>query len=76
MHLHFHQHQSAKNFRTRYFVLRGLGKQTGLGLFFTREVLAITGLSITETGTPGKGARFEIAVPKGEYRIADTQLSA
>ena len=52
---------------------RGFGKQTGLGLFFTREVLAITGLSITETGTPGKGARFEITVPKGEYRISDTQ---
>ncbi len=55
---------------------RGFGKQTGLGLFFTREVLAITGLSITETGTPGKGARFEITVPKGEYRITDKkQLS-
>jgi PAS domain S-box-containing protein len=52
---------------------RGFGKQTGLGLFFTREVLAITGLSITETGTPGKGARFEITVPKGEYRISDTK---
>ncbi len=52
---------------------RGFGKQTGLGLFFTREVLGITGLSITENGIPGKGARFEIAVPKGEYRIPDTQ---
>ena len=52
---------------------RGFGKQTGLGLFFTREVLGITGLSITEAGIPGKGARFEIAVPKGEYRIPDTQ---
>ena len=52
---------------------RGFGKQTGLGLFFTREVLAITGLSITETGEPGKGARFEITVPKGEYRFPDTK---
>jgi PAS domain S-box-containing protein len=52
---------------------RGFGKQTGLGLFFTREVLNITGLSITETGTQGKGARFEIVVPKGEYRIPATQ---
>jgi signal transduction histidine kinase len=65
-----------KTFARDILVLRGFGKQTGLGLFFTREVLAITGLSITETGTPGKGARFEIAVPKGEYRIADTQRSA
>ncbi len=48
---------------------RGFGKHTGLGLFFTKEVLSITGLSITETGTPGKGARFEITVPEGEYRF-------
>ena len=52
---------------------RGFGKQTGLGLFFTREVLNITGLFITETGTPGKGARFEITVPNGEYRTSDRQ---
>ncbi len=48
---------------------RGFGKHTGLGLFFTKEVLSITGLSITETGTPGKGTRFEITVPEGEYRF-------
>ncbi len=51
---------------------RGYGKHTGLGLFFTREVLGITGLSITETGTSGKGARFEITVPEGEYRFTGT----
>ena len=38
------------------------------GLFFSREVLAITGLSISETGEPGKGARFEILVPEGLFR--------
>ncbi len=38
------------------------------GLFFSREVLAITGLSIKETGRAGKGARFEILVPEGLYR--------
>jgi PAS domain S-box-containing protein len=38
------------------------------GLFFSREVLAITGLSIKETGDPGKGARFEIQVPEGLFR--------
>ena len=53
---------------------RGFGKHTGLGLFFSREVLGITGLSIAETGTPGNGARFEIFVPEGEYRIAGTQF--
>jgi hypothetical protein len=31
-------------------------------------VLAITGISIRETGTPGKGARFEIIVPRGKYK--------
>jgi PAS domain S-box-containing protein len=38
------------------------------GLFFSREVLAITGLSMRETGEPGKGARFEILVPEGLFR--------
>jgi len=47
---------------------RGFGKNTGLGLFLTKEILAITGITIRETGTPGSGARFEITVPKGTYR--------
>jgi PAS domain S-box-containing protein len=38
------------------------------GLFFSREVLAITGLSIRETGKPGQGVRFEILVPDGLFR--------
>ncbi|WP_128694179.1 sensor histidine kinase [Methanoculleus taiwanensis] len=48
---------------------RGVGKNSGLGLFLSREILAITGLSIRETGTHGKGARFEIHVPPGLFRI-------
>ncbi|HEX3002362.1 MAG TPA: HAMP domain-containing sensor histidine kinase, partial [Methanoregula sp.] len=48
---------------------KGVGKHTGLGLFLVQEVLGITGLSIRETGELGKGARFEILVPKGMYRI-------
>jgi signal transduction histidine kinase len=51
---------------------RGFGKNTGLGLFLSREILAITGITITENGIPGKGARFEIAVPKGAYRFNST----
>ena len=47
---------------------RGFGKNTGLGLFLVREILGITGITITETGTPGKGARFEILIPTGMYR--------
>ena len=47
---------------------RGFGKNTGLGLFLSREILAITGITINETGKPGKGARFEMVVPKGMFR--------
>lgn len=47
---------------------RGFGRNTGLGLFFSREILSITGISITETGVYGKGARFEIRVPGGVWR--------
>ena len=47
---------------------RSFGKNTGLGLFLIREILAITGMTIQETGEPGKGARFEITVPNGRYR--------
>lgn len=46
----------------------GYGKHTGIGLFLAREILAITGLSIRETGKSGNGARFEIIVPEGKYR--------
>jgi PAS domain S-box-containing protein len=47
---------------------KGFGKNTGFGLFLAREILAITGISIHETGTHEKGARFEITVPKEGYR--------
>ncbi len=49
---------------------RGFGKNTGLGLFLSREVLDITGITIKETGEPGVGARFEMTVPKGAWRSA------
>ncbi len=48
---------------------RGYGKNTGLGLFLAREILSITGIAISETGEPGRGARFEMKVPHGRYRI-------
>ncbi len=48
----------------------GYGKHTGIGLFLAREILAITGLSIRENGTPGNGARFEIIVPVGKFRFS------
>lgn len=47
---------------------KGYGKGTGLGLFLSREILSITGMTIRETGIPGEGARFEIVAPKGMWR--------
>jgi PAS domain S-box-containing protein len=48
---------------------KGFGKNTGFGLFLVREILAITGITVTETGEPGTGARFEIVIPKDMYRF-------
>ncbi|MEI7650151.1 MAG: PAS domain S-box protein, partial [Methanomicrobiales archaeon] len=48
---------------------RGFGKNTGLGLFLSREILSITGITLRETGEPGKGARFEMMVPKEAWRF-------
>ncbi len=53
---------------------RGFGHHTGFGLFLSREILSITGMTITENGEPGRGARFEITVPKGGYRFSSTRL--
>ena len=47
---------------------KGFGKNTGLGLFLTREILAITGISIIENGTRGVGSRFELFVPAAKAR--------
>ncbi|HRX34289.1 MAG TPA: PAS domain-containing sensor histidine kinase, partial [Methanoregulaceae archaeon] len=47
---------------------KGVGKNTGLGLFLVREILSLTGISILETGEEGAGARFEITVPATGWR--------
>jgi PAS domain S-box-containing protein len=47
---------------------RDYGKHTGLGLFLAREICSVTGITLTETGDPGRGARFELFVPAGSYR--------
>jgi PAS domain S-box-containing protein len=52
---------------------RGIGRNTGMGLFLTREILEITGISISETGTPGEGARFEIRIPQGNFRVTEPE---
>ncbi|MFA5614705.1 MAG: hybrid sensor histidine kinase/response regulator [Methanoculleus sp.] len=50
------------------------GMNTGLGLFLAREVLAITGITIRETGKPGKGARFELLCPAGVIRAPEQNI--
>jgi len=64
-----------ENAKERIFE-RGFGKNYGLGLFLIREILSITGMTITENGVPGKGARFEIAVPREAYRLTDARKDA
>ncbi|HXX55152.1 MAG TPA: PAS domain S-box protein [Methanoregula sp.] len=44
------------------------GRNTGLGLFLSRDILLITGISIAENGKYGEGARFVITVPEGAFR--------
>ncbi len=44
------------------------GKHTGVGLFVSTQILAITEVTIRETGVPGEGVRFEIIVPEGKWK--------
>ena len=54
--------------KKEFIFTKGEGKNSGMGLFLIREILAITGISIRETGAAGEGARFEIHVPKERFR--------
>ena len=40
----------------------------GKGLFLIGEIMQVSGMTIRETGEPGKGTRFEITVPRDLYR--------
>jgi PAS domain S-box-containing protein len=44
------------------------GRASRGSLIFVREILDITGITLRETGEPGKGARFEMTVPIGMWR--------
>ena len=51
--------------------LRSEGTSASRGsLIFVKEILDITGITIRETSEPGKGARFEMTVPAGTWRLA------
>ena len=49
----------------------GYGRKTGYGLFLVREILSITGATIREIGQEGRGALFEISVPKDAYQARE-----
>lgn len=50
-------------------------KEKGKGLFLAREILSITWITIEETGIPGRGARFEMRVPKEGFRFSYAEES-
>jgi len=50
----------------------GFGTKVKLSLYHTREILAISGITIEETGVYGAGARFEMHLPKDTYRYVST----
>jgi len=47
----------------------GYGNHSSFSLFYTREVLEISGMSIKEAGEFGHGACFVINIPRESYRI-------
>jgi signal transduction histidine kinase len=52
----------------QHIFTKGFGRDSGLGLFLIQEILAITEITIRESGVPGKGARFEMTVKEGMFR--------
>ena len=54
--------------KTKIF-LKGYGRDSGMGLYLGMQILSITGIAIRENGESAKGARFEILVPEGKWRM-------
>jgi signal transduction histidine kinase len=61
-----------EDMKARIFERRLHEGRMSFGMYLSKEILAITGITIAETGVPGEGARFEMLVPKGSYRIDAT----
>src|SRR5665647_1259670 len=61
--------------RKKAIFMKGYGKKTKLGLYVSREILSMTGILIDETGEEGKGARFELTIPKEGFRFSSTTRS-
>ena len=51
--------------------VRGIGKNTGVGMFLSREILSMTDIEIEEVGKPGSGALFLITVHPGYYKMME-----
>lgn len=46
------------------------------GLFFVREILAITAITLDETGDEDRGIRLEMGVPRGTYHMTPEEPNA
>ena len=47
---------------------RGIGMKTRYGLYLSREILSVTGITIREVGTEGSGAVFSLSVPQENWK--------
>jgi PAS domain S-box-containing protein len=52
----------------------GYGDTNGFGLFLAREILAITGITVKETGDTEKKVRFELRIPRRAYRFRAIEI--
>ncbi len=43
--------------------------RASFGLPLIRDILLFTGITLSETGEPGIGARFELVIPRGKFRL-------
>ncbi len=48
---------------------KGYGQGSGLGLYLIKKTLEVYGWQITENGTEGKNAKFEITIPENHYKL-------
>jgi|GEM_PF-2910604 PAS domain S-box-containing protein len=55
--------------RKKTIFSRGIGVVTRYGLYLSREILSVTGITIQETGTEGTGAVFSLSVPQESWRM-------
>jgi PAS domain S-box-containing protein len=55
--------------KEQIFFRSGSPSASNGSLIFVREILEITGITIRENGEPGTGARFEMTVPEGAWRM-------